>query len=84
MPNVCFGPGKYKYPEQTNDWGKYDILLQQGLYREGQMKLVAEQMSWLDLQSFELELPDVGWYTIIVRNQERERDFAMFFVSGKE
>ncbi|TLS51047.1 DUF5011 domain-containing protein [Paenibacillus antri] len=75
-----------KGQERVNEWGTYDIYYQPGLYREGQMKLLAKQVSLKELQSlkFQYTFPDVGWYTIIVRNQERERDFAMFFVSGKE
>jgi len=72
--------------ERENEWGTYDIFYQQGLYREGQMKMLAEKLTLKELQSrqFTHEFKDVGWYTLIVRNQERERDFAMFFVSGKE
>ncbi|HZG78301.1 MAG TPA: hypothetical protein VEZ72_20785, partial [Paenibacillus sp.] len=72
--------------ERVNEWGTYDVYYQQGLYREGQMKPIAEKLTLKELlnRKFQFAFPDVGWYTIIVRNQERERDFAMFFVSGKE
>ena len=68
--------------KQTNEWGTFDLLYQPGLYREGQMKYIAEKVTYQQLVNgeFKMTFPKVGWYTIIVRNQEREREFATFFV----
>ncbi|GBF74535.1 hypothetical protein PA598K_02885 [Paenibacillus sp. 598K] len=65
-----------------NEWGTFDLLYQPGLYREGQMKYIAQKVSYKELVSgqFKITFPKVGWYTIIVRNQEREREYATFFV----
>ncbi|NOU99808.1 hypothetical protein [Paenibacillus planticolens] len=71
---------------RINEWGTYDLLVQQGLYREGQMKYIATKISYSDLvkSKFKVTLPETGWYTIIVRNQEREREYATFFIGKKE
>jgi len=57
-----------------------------GLYREGGMKYIAQKVTYEQLVSgrYEVTFPEVGWYTIIVRNQEREREYATFFVTKKE
>ncbi|OAS17704.1 hypothetical protein [Paenibacillus oryzisoli] len=66
-----------------NERGRYDILYHSGLYREGQMKYIAQQVTMEQLLShtYKVEFPETGWYTIIVRTQEREREFATFFIS---
>ncbi|TXK77974.1 hypothetical protein [Paenibacillus sp. N3.4] len=71
---------------RINEWGTYDLLVQQGLYREGQMKYIATKISYSDLVNgkFKVTLPDTGWYTIIVKNQEREREYSTFFIGKKE
>ncbi|MFS0722842.1 Ig-like domain repeat protein [Paenibacillus sp. 1P07SE] len=68
--------------KETNEWGTFDLLYQPGLYREGQMKYIAQKVSYKELVSgqYKVTFPQVGWYTIIVRNQEREREYATFFV----
>lgn len=68
---------------KTNERGSYDILYQSGLYREGQMKYIATNISYdqLTRQAFKVDFPRAGWYTLIVRNQERERVFATFFIT---
>lgn len=70
--------------ERLNEWGTYDLLYQPGLYREGQMKYIAEKITWQELVSgqFTVTFPQAGWYTVIVRNQEREREFAAFFIGN--
>lgn len=70
--------------ERLNEWGTYDLLYHSGLYREGQMKYIAEKLTYEQLVNgnFEVTFPKAGWYTIIVRNQEREREYGTFFISG--
>ncbi|WP_108993933.1 Ig-like domain repeat protein [Paenibacillus agaridevorans] len=72
--------------DMINEWGTYDLLYYSGLYREGQMKLIATKLTYKQLMdgNFEVIFPQTGWYTIIVRNQERERVFATFFVGNKQ
>lgn len=71
--------------ELVNEAGTYDLLYQSGLYREGQMKYIASKITYKELVNgeFKVTFPGAGWYTIIVRNQEREREFATFFISKK-
>lgn len=70
----------------TNERATFSILYHSGLYREGQMKYIAEEISYeaLTAQQFQVTFPKTGWYTIIVRTQEREREFASFFVGNKD
>ncbi|OUS78667.1 hypothetical protein B1748_00900 [Paenibacillus sp. MY03] len=70
--------------DMINEWGTFDVLYQSGLYREGQLKTIATKLTYDELvsKSFAVEFPKAGWYTIIVRTQEREREFATFFVSS--
>jgi len=72
-----------KGQEQVNESGTYDVLYYSGLYREGQMKYIATKLTQEQLleQNFTVTFPKKGWYTIIVRNQERERVYATFFIS---
>jgi len=62
----------------------YDIYYTTGLYREGQMKYIAEKITEQELlsRSFEVTFEKSGWYTIIIRNQERNRIFSTFFISS--
>ncbi|MNE96318.1 hypothetical protein D3C80_1945030 [compost metagenome] len=50
------------------------------------MKYIAEEISYeaLTAQQFQVAFPKAGWYTIIVRTQEREREFASFFVGNTD
>ncbi|MDF2934711.1 MAG: hypothetical protein K0Q90_84 [Paenibacillaceae bacterium] len=70
----------------TNERATFTILYHSGLYREGQMKYIAEEISYeaLTAQQFQVTFPKAGWYTIIVRTQEREREFASFFVGNTD
>ncbi|OBR68098.1 hypothetical protein A7K91_07740 [Paenibacillus oryzae] len=70
--------------DMINQRGTYDVFYQSGLYREGQMKSIATKLTYAELTSknFTVAFPKAGWYTIIVRNQEREREYATFFVSS--
>ncbi|UKS27099.1 DUF5011 domain-containing protein [Paenibacillus sp. HWE-109] len=67
---------------KVNERGTFDILYHSGLYREGQMKYIAQKITMEQLinHKFEVVFPETGWYTIIVRTQEREREFATFFI----
>ncbi|SDD59368.1 hypothetical protein SAMN02799630_03805 [Paenibacillus sp. UNCCL117] len=69
--------------ELTNNAGTYDLFYYTGLFREGQMKAIATKLTYQDLinGNFEVTFPKTGWYTIIVRNQERDREYASFFIS---
>ncbi|OCT11175.1 hypothetical protein A8709_05695 [Paenibacillus pectinilyticus] len=66
----------------VNERGTFDILYHSGLYREGQMKYIAQKITMDQLlnNKFTVVFPETGWYTIIVRTQEREREFATFFI----
>ncbi|MEK8129900.1 hypothetical protein WMW72_18515 [Paenibacillus filicis] len=67
----------------TNTEGTYDLFYYSGLFREGQMKTIATKLSYRELVNgnYQVTFPKAGWYTIIVRNQEREREYATFFIS---
>ncbi len=69
--------------DRVNQWGTFDVLYHSGLYREGQMKYIAKKITYEELINgdFEVTFPKAGWYTIIVRNQEREREYGTFFIS---
>ncbi|MBJ6362600.1 hypothetical protein ACFOQM_15160 [Paenibacillus sp. GCM10012307] len=68
---------------EVNERGTYELMYQSGLYREGQMKYIAKKLTYEELVNgkFTVTFPQAGWYTIIVRNQEREREYATFFIS---
>ncbi|WP_310832571.1 hypothetical protein [Paenibacillus pedocola] len=70
--------------DKVNEWGTFDLLYQAGLYREGQMKTIATKITYQELVSgqYKVTFPKAGWYTIIVRTQERDREYATFFVSS--
>lgn len=69
-----------------NEKGTFDLMYQTGLYREGQMKYIAKKVTYQQLidGQYKITFPQAGWYTIIVRNQEREREFATFFITRME
>ncbi|WP_144027182.1 DUF5011 domain-containing protein [Paenibacillus sp. FSL R7-0273] len=70
--------------DKVNEWGTFDLMYQSGLYREGQMKSIATKITYDQLVSgqYKVTFPKAGWYTIIVRTQERDREYATFFVSS--
>ncbi|OKP96959.1 hypothetical protein [Paenibacillus sp. P46E] len=70
--------------DKVNEAGTFDILYQPGLYREGQMKSIATKITYQQLVSgqYKVTFPKAGWYTIIVRTQERDREYATFFVGS--
>ncbi|WP_151736183.1 hypothetical protein [Paenibacillus tengchongensis] len=70
--------------EKVNQAGTFDILYYSGLFREGQMKVLQQKLTYDQLVSsqFKVTFPKTGWYTIIVRTQERDREFATFFVGS--
>jgi len=72
--------------KRINEKGTYDLYYYSGLFREGQMKTIATKLTYQELVSgnFEVNFPKSGWYTVIVRNQEREREYATFFISRTE
>ena len=63
---------------------RYDIFYTPGLYREGQLKTIATQLTGEQLtgQDFLVTFPKAGWYTIIIRNQERTREYTTFFIAS--
>ena len=63
---------------------RYDIFYVSGLYREGQLKTIATRLTAEELVSnhYSVSFPKAGWYTIIIRNQERTREYTTFFVSS--
>lgn len=70
--------------DKINQAGTFDILYYPGLYREGQLKLVKQKLTYNELvnSQFKVSFPKTGWYTIVVRTQERDREFATFFVGN--
>ncbi|MFD2330628.1 hypothetical protein ACFSR7_15355 [Cohnella sp. GCM10020058] len=66
-----------------NEAGTFDLLYVPGLVREGQLKYIAAKLTYEQLLNgnFTVQLPKAGWYTIIVRNQEREQIYATLLVS---
>ncbi|MNP82198.1 hypothetical protein D3C76_1807630 [compost metagenome] len=50
------------------------------------MKYIAEEIPFKELTAnqYQVVFPKTGWYTIIVRTQEREREIVTFFIGGKE
>ncbi|MDF2670984.1 MAG: hypothetical protein K0R67_3290, partial [Paenibacillus sp.] len=72
--------------ERINEWGTFDVFYQEGLYREGIMKNIASKITYNQLlnNQYKVTFPDVGWYTIIVRNQERERAYSTFFIGSMD
>jgi len=78
LMNVGNGTGKAE-----NEAGTFDLLYYPGLVREGEMKYIATKLTYEQLMagSFTVTLPKAGWYTVIVRNQERERIYTTLLVS---
>ncbi|MFE8697850.1 immunoglobulin-like domain-containing protein [Cytobacillus sp. FJAT-53684] len=72
--------------DRVNEVGTFDVMYQSGLYREGQMKYIAEKITYDELVNgnFEVTFPKAGWYTLIVRNQEREREYGSFFIGNSK
>lgn len=72
--------------QMVNMKAKYDIYYVEGLYREGQLKYIATGVTYDELvnNKYTVTFPKAGWYTIIVRNQEREREFTSIFISSVE
>ncbi|WNS46259.1 hypothetical protein [Paenibacillus sp. MMS20-IR301] len=70
--------------DKVNQAGTFDILYYPGLYREGQLKLVQEKLTYNELvnKQFKVTFPKTGWYTIVVRTQERDREFSTFFIGN--
>ncbi|WP_274366033.1 hypothetical protein [Paenibacillus thermotolerans] len=69
--------------KMENEEGSFDLLYYPGIVREGEMKYIATKLTYEQLMegSFTVTLPKAGWYTIIVRNQERERIYSTLLVS---
>ncbi|MFD0586636.1 hypothetical protein ACFQZE_01375 [Paenibacillus sp. GCM10027627] len=72
--------------ELVNEWGTYDLFYYSGMYREGEMKYIATKITYKELMNgqFQVVFPKKGWYTIVLRNQERERVYATFFIGDTE
>ena len=76
----------------VNAAGTYDVFIQKGLYREGIMKTLhtvylrrgqTETIQFSpDAADRNYRLDGSGWYTIVVRNSERETQYTTFFVSA--
>ncbi len=81
MQNMFYGTDKNKV--QNTDM-RYDILYVRGLYREGQLKTIASKLTSEELisKSFKVTFEKAGWYTIIIRNQERTREYTTFFIAA--
>ncbi|MBQ9598888.1 MAG: hypothetical protein IJR33_03640 [Clostridia bacterium] len=81
MQAMFYGSDKKKVYNKSM---RYDIYYVSGLYREGQLKTIASKLTAEELVSknFSVSFPKAGWYTIIIRNQERTREYTTFFVSS--
>ena len=81
MQAMFYGNDKQKVYNKSM---RYDIYYVSGLYREGQLKTIASKLTAEELVSrnFSADFPKAGWYTIIIRNQERTREYTTFFVSS--
>ena len=81
MQAMFYGNEKQKVYNRSM---RYDIYYVSGLYREGQLKTIASKLTAEELVSKEytVSFPKAGWYTIIIRNQERTREYTTFFVSS--
>jgi hypothetical protein len=76
--------GTWNTETVTNEAATYDVFIQEGLYREGQLKYI-QTVSLRDQDTATVtiapdQLTSPGWYTIIVRNSEREREYTTFFI----
>lgn len=74
----------YRGSKAYNRAMRYDVYYTTGLYREGQMKYIAEKLTGEELvnNAYTINFEDTGWYTIIIRNQERSSVYTSFFVSS--
>ena len=79
----------YQDAKVYNDLMEFDVFYVPGLYREGQLKTIATRVNettvsaaQLETMEFEITFPKAGWYTIIIRNQERTREYTTFFISS--
>ena len=81
MQAMFYGSNKQKV---YNKAMRYDIYYVSGLFREGQLKTIASKLTAEELVSkeFTVSFPKAGWYTVIIRNQERTREYTTFFVSS--
>ena len=81
MQAMFYGNGKQTVYNKSM---RYDIYYVSGLYREGQLKTIASKLTAEELisKNFSVSFPKAGWYTIIIRNQERTREYTTFFVSS--
>lgn len=79
-----YGDMKVGGKAAVNEAGTFELLYQPGLYREGQMKSIATKLTYEQLagSGFTVAFPKAGWYTVIVRTQERDREYASFFVGS--
>ena len=79
----------YQDAKVYNDLMEFDVFYVPGLYREGQLKTIATRVNettvsaaQLETMEFEITFPKAGWYTIIIRNQERTREYTTFFIAS--
>ncbi|MBQ6755617.1 MAG: hypothetical protein IJP43_01525 [Oscillospiraceae bacterium] len=79
------------YGKVRNKEAKLYVTVKQGIFREGQMKYfgvldnevtVNTETRTARITLNASDLPGTGWYTIIVRNAEREREFTTFFINA--
>lgn len=82
-----------------NSKATVEVFIQEGLYREGQMKQLLGSLTFDTTRSSgsgsvtydaanntatltidATKLTKAGWYTIIIRNSEREREYTTFFI----
>jgi len=81
---------KYKGNDVSNKLATYSVIVKKGLYREGQMKYFdtrINDLTFTEGKKYSTVLIDTnllsgtGWYTIIIRTAERDREYTTFFIS---
>lgn len=90
MQAMFYGSGDGRQKVHNSEM-EYDIFYVSGLYREGQLKTIATRISKSSVSeteltglTFDVTFPKAGWYTIIIRNQERTREYTTFFVASAQ
>ena len=77
--------------EIENKLAEITVTVKRGAYREGQMKYfdpVATTKVNYDNRTATVtldvdDLPGTGWYTVLIRNSEREREYTTFFINAE-
>ena len=88
LTNVTVAPNEKK--DFVNAKAEIAVTVKQGAFREGQMKYFDKVETGQITYSGRTatitlnvdDLPGTGWYTVLIRNAEREREFTTFFINA--